>query len=63
MANSNSENLPRRLLEGRSTIPGAMGWMFGLSLILSLLLGWVPVVGPFVGPVVGGPWGVVGPGV
>ena len=32
----------------------AAAWMFGLSLILTLLLGWVPFVGPFVGPVLGG---------
>jgi hypothetical protein len=41
-------------LSGRSSVLGAMGWMFGLSLVLSLLLWWVPVVGPFIGPAVGG---------
>jgi hypothetical protein len=44
-------------LHGRSGILGAMGWMFGLSLILTLALSWVPVVGPFIGPIVGGYFG------
>jgi hypothetical protein len=44
-------------LHGRSGILGAMGWMFGLSLILTLSLSWVPVVGPFLGPIVGGYFG------
>lgn len=43
-----------RALNGRSGIIGAMGWMFGLSFLLTLILGWVPVVGTFIGPVVGG---------
>ena len=43
-----------RALHGRSSIIGAMTWMFGLSFLLTLVLGWVPVVGPFIGPVVGG---------
>ncbi|MFN3648451.1 MAG: hypothetical protein ACK47B_02630 [Armatimonadota bacterium] len=42
------------LLYGKSSILGAMCWMFGLSLLLSLVLGWIPVVGPFIGPIVGG---------
>lgn len=46
-----------QVLHGRSGIIGAMTWMFGLSLLLTLLLGWVPVVGPFIGPVVGGYFG------
>src|SRR5215475_4658329 len=41
-------------LSGRSSVVGAMGWMFGLSLLLTLVLGWVPFVGLFIGPVVGG---------
>ena len=43
-----------QVLLGRSSLLGAMAWMFGLSFVLTLLLGWVPVVGPFIGPVVGG---------
>lgn len=43
-----------RTLNGRSGIVGAMAWMFGLSFVLTLVLGWVPVVGSFIGPVVGG---------
>ena len=43
-----------RVVQGRSSIPGAMAWMFVLSISLALLLGWVPVIGPFIGPVVGG---------
>jgi hypothetical protein len=31
-----------------------MAWMFGLSLVLTFLLGWIPVIGPFIGPVIGG---------
>lgn len=46
-----------KVLHGRSGIVGAMGWMFGLSLLLTLVLGWVPVAGPFIGPVVGGYFG------
>jgi hypothetical protein len=42
------------IMYGRSSIPGAMLWMFGMSLILGLLLWWVPLVGPFIGPIVGG---------
>jgi hypothetical protein len=42
------------VLHGRSSIIGAMAWMFGLSLLLTFVLGWVPIVGPFIGPVVGG---------
>lgn len=42
------------VLHGHSGIVGAMGWMFGLSLLLTLALGWIPIVGPFIGPVVGG---------
>ncbi len=44
----------KELLEGRSSLVGAMGWMLGLSFLGGLLLGWVPVIGPFVGPVCGG---------
>jgi hypothetical protein len=43
-----------RVLQERSSITGAMAWMFVLSFVLTLLLGWVPVIGPFIGPVVGG---------
>ena len=43
-----------RALNGRSSIIGAMTLMFGLSFVLTLTLGWVPVVGPFIGPVIGG---------
>jgi hypothetical protein len=39
---------------GRSGIWGAMAWMFGLSLLLTFVLGWIPFVGPFIGPAVGG---------
>jgi hypothetical protein len=42
------------VLHGRSSIVGAMGWMLGLSFLLTLALGWVPFVGPFIGPAVGG---------
>jgi hypothetical protein len=42
------------VLHGRSSIIGAMTWMFGLSFLLTLMLGWIPLVGPFIGPVVGG---------
>jgi len=41
-------------VNGQSSISGASGWMFILSFLLTLLLGWVPFVGPFIGPVVGG---------
>lgn len=41
-------------LHGRSPVLGAMIWMFGLSLLLTLALGWIPVVGPFIGPTLGG---------
>jgi len=43
-----------KVLEGRSGILGAMFWMFGLSILLTLLLGWIPVVGPFIGAAIGG---------
>jgi hypothetical protein len=43
-----------RILNGRSSIFGAMVWMFALSFLITLLLWWIPVVGPFIGPVVGG---------
>ena len=46
-----------RLLHGRSSIVGAMAWMFGLSFVLTFALGWIPVVGPFIGPVIGGYFG------
>jgi len=50
-----SESRPAsQLLNGRSSILGAMLWMAGLSFLLTLLLWWVPVVGPFIGPVAGG---------
>jgi hypothetical protein len=42
------------VLYGRSSMVGAMAWMFGVSLVLTLVLGWVPVAGPFIGPVIGG---------
>jgi hypothetical protein len=42
------------VLNGRSSLFGAMLWMALISLLLSLLLGGVPVVGPFIGPLVGG---------
>lgn len=42
------------VLNGRSSLLGAMGWMFGLSFVLTLFLGWVPLIGPFIGPTVGG---------
>ena len=43
-----------QVLHGRSSIIGAMCWMFGLSFLVTLVLGWVPIVGPFIGPVIGG---------
>jgi hypothetical protein len=43
-----------RLLNGRSSVFGGMMWMIGLSFLLGLLLGWIPVVGAFIGPIVGG---------
>jgi hypothetical protein len=43
-----------KLVYGRSSFLGAMAWMFGLSFLLTLLLGWIPIVGPFLGPVIGG---------
>lgn len=46
-----------RLLHGRSTVLGAMVWMFGLSFVLTFALGWIPVIGPFIGPVIGGYFG------
>jgi hypothetical protein len=42
------------MVNGRSTVFGAMLWMLGLSFLLTLLLSWVPFVGPFIGPIVGG---------
>jgi len=42
------------VMYGRSSLFGAMSWMFGLSLFLTLLLSWIPLVGPFIGPVLGG---------
>ena len=42
------------VLDGHSGLLGAMGWMFGVSLLLTLLLGWIPFIGPFIGPIVGG---------
>lgn len=47
-------SIASRILNGRSNVPGAMVWMFGLWLVLSIMLGAIPVVGPFVGPIVGG---------
>jgi hypothetical protein len=41
-------------LRGRSSLLGAMCWMFGLTFLITALLGWVPVIGPFVGPILGG---------
>lgn len=38
----------------RSSILGAMVWMVALSLVLTVLSGWIPVVGSAIGPVVGG---------
>lgn len=46
--------MQKRVLEGQSSVPGAMFWMFGLSFLLTLFLWWIPVVGPFIGPCVGG---------
>jgi len=43
-----------RVMYGRSSLLGAIAWMFGLSFILTILLGWIPVVGPFLGPTLGG---------
>jgi hypothetical protein len=37
-----------------SAVFAAMVWMAGLWFLLSLLLGWVPLVGPFIGPIAGG---------
>ena len=45
------------MLHGRSSLVGAMTWIFGLSFVLTLVLGWVPIVGPFIGPIVGGYFG------
>ena len=42
------------VMYGRSSIFGAMLWMFGLSFLLTILLGWIPFVGPFIGPLAGG---------
>lgn len=49
--------IAERMLRGRSSVAGAMTWMFGLSFVLTLLLGWIPVIGPFIGPVIGGLFG------
>ncbi len=46
--------MQKRVLEGQSSVAGAMLWMFGLSFLLTLFLWWIPVVGPFIGPCVGG---------
>src|SRR4051812_26330322 len=43
-----------RILHGDSSIAGAMLWMFGISILLTFALGWIPLVGPFIGPAVGG---------
>lgn len=42
------------LVRERSSLFGAMCWMFGLTFLLTALLGWVPMVGPFIGPILGG---------
>jgi hypothetical protein len=43
-----------RMLQGHSSIAGAMLWMFAVSVLLTFALGWIPLVGPFIGPAVGG---------
>lgn len=43
-----------KVVYGRSSLFGAMSWMFGISFLLTLVLGWIPIVGPFIGPVIGG---------
>jgi len=49
---------PKRIagevVHGHSSIVGAMGWMFCVSFLLTLVLGWIPFVGPFIGPIIGG---------
>lgn len=46
--------MQKKVLEGQSSVPGAMLWMFGLSFLLTLFLGWIPVVGLAIGPCIGG---------
>lgn len=46
--------MQKKVLEGQSSVPGAMLWMFGLSFLLTLFLGWIPFVGLAIGPCVGG---------
>ncbi len=46
--------MQKKVLEGQSSVPGAMLWMFGLSFLLTLFLGWVPFIGLAIGPCVGG---------
>lgn len=41
-------------LEKRSSTAGAAGWMILISLVASLILGWIPLIGPFIGPLLGG---------
>jgi hypothetical protein len=48
------EKIAGKILRVRSGIPEAMLWMFGLSFLITLVLGWVPLLGPFIGPAVGG---------
>jgi len=49
-----TNDIARSMMYGRSSLLGAMGWMFGLSFLLTLILSWIPLIGPFIGPVVGG---------
>lgn len=49
-----TNDFTNQIVYGRSSFLGAMGWMFGLSFLLTLLLGWIPIIGPFIGPVIGG---------
>ena len=51
---SEPKEMAGRMLHGHSSIVEAMLWMFGISVLLTFALGWVPLVGPFIGPAVGG---------
>lgn len=42
------------VLNGRSSVLGAMGWMIGISFLLNVLLCWLPVVGHIAPALIGG---------